>query len=471
MLSETWSPDRVRDVLCKHELFQPMSEPDLGAIIAGSAISVFDPDEVLVNEDAPSDTVCVILDGEVEILRKVGSDELPIATRHAGETIGETGVLTDARRNATVVARGRTTVLDIPGAMFLDALARTPQAGLHLLRNVVTNLRDAERELVSQQKLAALGTLAAGLAHELNNPAAAMDRSARQLEGRVPVLADQTMRLGRLGLDDAAYETLVRERNALAPPSDDLVGLDPVDRADREEALQAVLADVGLERPWTIAPTLVEAGWGFEDLERLRAEYGEHAGPVIEWLASSAQVSRLLARLVVSGHAISEIVTAVKAYTRLDEAPVQVVDVHEGIEQSLTLLGHKLRSVKVTRDFADDVPRITAYGSELNQVWTNLFDNAADAMEGAGSLTVATRADDDGVRVDVTDTGPGMPDDAREHAFEPFFTTKPPGVGTGLGLSIAFSIVRKHHGTVQVASGPAGTRFTVRLPADGPGAP
>jgi len=237
-------------------------------------------------------------------------------------------------------------------------------------------------------------------------------------------------------------------------------------RGDRESDAQAWLEDRGIDRAWELAPTLVTFGWDADTLQSLADTFADDQLSVIApWLGVGSSVYALLDEVGRSAERISEIVGAVKSYSFLDQAPVQDVDVHQGLDNTLVILRHKLKQgVRVRRDYDAGLPRIEAYGSELNQVWTNIIDNAIDAMQGQGELTIRTYADDGHVVVEIADSGPGIPPHIQSRIFEPFFTTKPPGVGTGLGLNIAYNVVQRHMGRITVTSQPGETRFQVRLP-------
>jgi signal transduction histidine kinase len=335
----------------------------------------------------------------------------------------------------------------------------------------VTAQKTAERALRQSERMATLGTLAAGVAHELNNPAAATRRAAEHLTIALARLEDAHRALDDAGLSPAALAVL-RELEARARTTAGRVSaLSSVERSDLEAEAEDWLDDHGVDDAWDLAPALVAQGLGVDDLDRLAGALGPgHIGVGLAW-ASAAHRAQALAHEIGQGSArISEIVQAMKSYSYLGQAPVQAVDVHEGLDSTLVILRNKLKQgIDVRREYGADLPPVAAYGSELNQVWTNLLDNAADAMGGQGSITIRTSRDGDQVVVEVVDDGPGIPEGIQQHVFDPFFTTKEPGKGTGLGLSTSYSIItEKHRGSLAVTSRPGETRFTVRLPIDTP---
>lgn len=331
----------------------------------------------------------------------------------------------------------------------------------------LTDLKGAERALRQSERMATLGTLAAGVAHELNNPAAAAQRAAEHLQGTFGLLQRAQLELGRLSLDEPTLARLVeldataRER-ATAPPD-----FDPVARNDREHDVELWLEDREMEDGWELAPALVALGFGPAELEALADVIpDDQVEPVVVWMSRTYPVYAVLEEIRHGTSRISDIVSALKSYAYVGEAPVQNVDVNEGIRHTLIILQNKLKQrISVDLELDESLPRIEAYGGELNQVWTNLIDNAVDAMNGEGRLTVRTRADDDWVYVDVEDDGPGIPEAIQGRVFDPFFTTKDPGQGTGLGLNTTYNtVVEKHGGGIELDSAPGRTRFLIRLP-------
>ncbi len=426
--------------------------------------------ENLVEEGTPGDAAYVVVDGEFEVIKKADGQSITIAVRDPGEIIGEMALLDDAPRSATVRAVRESHVLKIRGETFQRMLLDSSTAALSLLRTVSRRLRQNEALLRQSEKMAALGTMAAGLAHELNNPAAAVRRSSDQLRSALTAWAGLAFDLPRSELSERQIEAVEGLRSQIESHKTSGVSIDPMVQSDRESEVQAWLEGRGVQDAWEMAPTLVTAGWDVKRLADLDGIFGAELLPrLLRWLAAGSLVYSLLDEVDVGTGRISEIVRAVKAYSYLDQAPIQEVDVHEGLENTLVILRHKLKDgIQVTRQYAADLPRIEAHGSELNQVWTNILDNAIDAMRGRGEITLRTSKNGENVIVEIEDNGPGVPEAIQKRIFEPFFTTKPPGQGTGLGLHIAYNIVNNHHGGIHLTSQAGKTIFEVKLPMHAP---
>jgi signal transduction histidine kinase len=337
-------------------------------------------------------------------------------------------------------------------------------------------LRDLEKAYLQQEvmlrqseKLATLGKLSAGMAHELNNPAAAAQRGAAQLQATFSHLQQTHLKLGELNLSDSQLASLLALDELAQQRAKQPADMDSLTRSDREQELETWLDEQGVEDAWAVAPTLVNLGYGNDALSTLVASFSaDQFCAVIAWLNDTYTIYSLLEEIGQGAGRISEIVKALKGYTYLDQAPIQTVDIHEGLDSTLVILRSKLKAgITVRREYDEGLPHIQARGSELNQVWTNLIDNAIGAMNGEGEITVRTRSDERWVIVEIEDNGSGIPEENLPNLFDPFFTTKPPGEGTGLGLNISHNIiVQKHQGQIDVTSQPGRTRFEVRIPID-----
>jgi signal transduction histidine kinase len=450
-------------------IFEGLTDAQLAELVDGGTEVRIEPGVELFREGERADAWWVLVEGAIDLVRRVGREDTVVARmdvpgRWAGgfRAWDEHGVYLATGRGA---ASGR--VLRVPAEVLRERSNAWFPFGGHLIQGLYHTARSIESTARQRESLVTLGTLAAGLAHEINNPATAASRAVDALEDASAALLGSLGRLARDEVSPARLAALDGLRRELAPPAADL---DPLERADREQALSSWLARHGVEREWTLAPALAAAGADLAWCERAAAVLeGPALAPGLEWVASAASVAALLGEVRESTRRISELVAAVRSYSQLDRAAMQRVDVTEGLDSTLTMLGHKLDGITVVRDYGPDLPAVEAYAGELNQVWTNLIDNAVDAMDGPGTLRLTARADGDGVVVEVADTGPGMPPEVAARAFEPFFTTKEVGSGTGLGLDIARRIVEERHGgAITIASHPGATVLRVRLP---PGTP
>jgi signal transduction histidine kinase len=456
-----------KDFLRKLPIFEGLSEDDLEWLYRQAVPVSIQTGETLMDEGAPGDSAYIVVDGEFEIIKKSDQQDIVIAVRDQGAVIGEMALIDNAPRMASVRAVTDGNLLKISDEVFFQLLQNSTTAVLAVLRTVSARLRQNEAMLRQSEKMAALGTLAAGLAHELNNPAAAARRGAEQLRSTLVSWQQLNSELDKLDLEAPQRAKLVSLRDGLAEAGSGGQTLDPLALGDLESEIQTWLEDSGVEDAWELAPTLAAAGWDSERLGVLCAAYShQEMEVVVRWLAAGFTVYSLIADVHMSAERISEIVKSVKVYSYLDQAPVQEVDIHDGLDNTLVILRHKTKEgIKVVRQYAPDLPHIQGYGSELNQVWTNILDNAIDALDGKGQITVRTYAKDGNVFVEIQDDGPGIPLEIQQRIFEPFYTTKAPGVGTGLGLHISYTIIHKHHGQISVTSQPGNTCFQVKLPA------
>jgi signal transduction histidine kinase len=447
-------------------IFDGLTDEQLAELLEGGTEVHIEPGVELFRVGEHADFWWVLVDGAIDLVRHVGREDTVVARmdvpgRWAGgfRAWDEQGVYLATGR---VVAAGR--VLRVPAEVLRERANAWFPFGGHLIRGLYHTARSIESTARQRESLVTLGKLAAGLAHEINNPASAAARAAGALEAAGAALLSS---LGRLVHEEIAPERLAALdalRGEIEPQAADP---DPLVLADREEALSSWLSRHGVEREWTIAPPLADAGVDLAWCERAATILeGRALEPGLEWVASTLSVAALLGEVKESTRRISELVAAVRSYSQLDRASMQQIDVADGLESTLVMLGHQLRDgVTVVREYGAGIPRITAYAGELNQVWTNLIDNAVDAMDGTGTLRLATRAEGDHVVVEIGDTGRGMPPEVAARAFEPFYTTKGVGKGTGLGLDIARRIiVERHGGTIAIDSRPGETVLQVRLP-------
>jgi signal transduction histidine kinase len=430
--------------LQKLPLFAGLSPEESACLEQGEEIAVASG-EIIAREGDPATYFYVILEGEIRVSKTYGNQKVVMAVHTAGKFFGEVSLLLDMPYFVDAQARTPCRLLRYSKEQFWSLMRMCPSASKEILRTMAARLRGLEGFSQRREKLVSLGTMAAGLAHELNNPAAAARRAASDLlsvTGGLPMLA---CRLNKQQLSADQSETvaqMLRELASRPRPTP----LDPLTRTDREEELLA-----GLERDW---------------LETIGKHFPQEAiGDVLGWMTGTLSLQDLTQQVERSTGRIAELVNAVKSYSYEGRAPVQDVEIHEGLESTLTMLSHKLKGITLIRDYDRSLPHIPAYGNELNQVWTNLIDNAIDAVNGQGEVRIRTRRDDDHILVEIHDNGPGIPEDVREHLFEPFFTTKGVGKGTGLGLIISYRIVAdRHHGELEFESKPGHTMFLARLP-------
>jgi signal transduction histidine kinase len=425
------------DELRSLPFFETCSDEQLQWVIDHSSEVSLGARERIFVEGQPAGAFWVLLSGEWELTRLLDGYEMAtLATAQPGTWGGGATVAGDSYPIGARTLRP-SRFLRIPDDDFRTMLATGFPIAPHLLDGLRAGSQYMASVTSQHEKLTALGKLAAGLAHELNNPAAAARRAAAELR-----------------------EVLPSQQEAV---------LDELDRSDREEAIARWLEARGMPESWEAASTLVDVGLHTAWLDDLAKRIPPHAlNAVLRWLAVTITGHLLVDGLERTTSRISELVASIKSYSYMDQAPLQEIDVHEGLESTLTMLHHELKgSIEVTREYDRGLPHITAYGSELNQVWTNLIDNAIDAMNGKGHLRLRTAREGDNVLIEIADDGSGIPPEVQPHLFEPFFTTKGVGEGTGLGLDITYrAVVTKHHGDIRVASEPGNTRFEIRLPID-----
>jgi signal transduction histidine kinase len=449
------------------DLFEELDEEQLAQWAQAAELYTAAAGETIAEQGQPSPGLTLLLEGTLEALVVEGGVEDPINDQVAPTWIGAIPTLLDGPNVITMRARTDVVFAIVEPTRFTDlTLAQRP-----VFRRVMAQVkpvigRIAAREQ-QRERLASLGRMAAGLAHELNNPAAAARRTASDLSEALGVLSATIGVFVESGVERVDAEKLVAlQRQALdAVVSRPL--LSALDAADAEDELSDILAELGIPEGWLLNEPLAAAGVDREFVEQVIALAGDATTATLQWIAASISARKLAAELTDSTEQMGRLVTAIKSYAYMDRGEVVQVDIREGLETTLTILGHKLKhtQIQIKRDYDESLPRLTVHGAELNQVWTNLIHNAIDALGGTGEITIATRLDGDCAEIDIADDGPGIPPEVRDHVFEPFFTTKEVGRGTGLGLDTARRIiVDRHHGSLTLESEPGRTMFRARLP-------
>lgn len=409
----------------------------------------------------------IVLDGAIQLVLDIGGQNILYDTFRGGRVVGMLPYSRMTHYTGTGLVVEPVRMVTVQKADFPDMLATSEELGRRLVALMSDRVREATRATQQREKMMALGKLSAGLAHELNNPAAAIRRAVADLQERVGELPELVARMTEHRVTAEQVRLSIKVSEDVAQSAPEIVSA--VARSEQEDDLADRLEDLGVDDGWRLAETLVEAGFTAECLEEVAEDVPAGAAPdVLRWIEGSLAAARLLGEIESAAGRISELVASVKTYSHMDQAPVQEpTDVVKGIDSTVTMLGHKFkkRSVQLVRSIPEDLPRIPAYPGELNQVWTNLLDNALDAVEEGGRIEVAAEVSGTYLCVDVIDDGPGIPEEIQSRIYEPFFTTKGVGEGSGLGLDVVQRIVVKQHsGTLDLDSEPGRTRFRVCLP-------
>jgi signal transduction histidine kinase len=467
----TCSPDELRSLF----LFEKLSDDQLSWLCREGHVITLEPG-VVYHQGDPATCFYVLIEGAVVLSQRVGADDVEVNRTdqpgvYAGAWQAYMGERAPKTYNNTLRAIAPSRFFELDADTFGQMMHDWFPMALHLLEGLFFGIRNTQAVVGQRERLLALGSLSAGLTHELNNPAAAAVRATASLRERVAGMRHKLALIAKGPYDRATLETLIHlqeesvERVAKAPT------LTPLEASDREDELGDWFGTHGIAGGWELAPTFVQAGLDVAWLDQVAGAVDSSTlEGAIRWLNYTVETEMLMNEIEDATERISTLVGAARQYSQMDRAAYRVIDVHELLDSTLLMLSRKIGDrITVVREYDRSLPSVPAYAAELNQVWTNLIDNAVAAMEGEGTLTIRTARDNDFLLVEICDTGPGVPLEIRERIFEPFFTTKPVGEGTGLGLDISWRIVvNKHHGDLRVESQPGDTRFQVRLPLTPP---
>jgi signal transduction histidine kinase len=449
------------------DLFDGIDDEQLGEWLAVAQLHEAAPGELIVEEQDHVPGLILLLAGTASTHMASRGRPEPVGRQVAPTWIGAISVLTEDPLPVRIVAETPCRLAIVPTPEFLRLVFS--QRAIH--QTVIRRIAPVTQRLTgieqSRERLASLGTMAAGLAHELNNPAAAARRAASQLQEEVAVVQSTLVKFVKSGVERADAEVLVDLQQEALARARGATALQTLDASDAEDALLDLLDDLGIPEPWRLAEPLATAGVDGAWIDRVAQLAGPATGAAVEWVAATLTARGLVAELKESTKRMSDLVGAVKSYAYLDRGGVVETDIREGLEMTLKVLGHKLKHtrIEVVRNYAPDLPLMSVRGSELNQVWTNLIDNAIDALGERGTITITTLCDGSCIEVHVEDDGPGIPPEVQGRVFDAFVTTKDVGKGTGLGLSTARQIVvDRHDGSLTVESEPGHTVFRVRIP-------
>ena len=466
-------PDELRSLF----LFEKLSPEQLDWLSREGRVETIQPGPVFA-EGEPATCFYVLLSGSLVMARRVGDDEIEMTRTsdrgvYAGAWLAYLGDRVPQLYNASLRVTEPSEFFVLPASSFEQLMREWFPMPVHLLEGAFFALNTWQEIAGQRERLLALGSLSAGLTHELNNPAAAAVRATAALRERVAGMRSRLREIAAGPHHTELLDAVIELQEHAVAKTSAAERLDPVEASDREDALTDWLDEHEVTDAWQLAPTFVQAGLDTDWLDHVAEAVSTSSrgttpplDVILNWLNYTVETELLVTEIEDATSRIFNLVGAARQYSQLDRAPFQVIDVHDLLDSTLVMLGSKIGpGVTVVKEYDSTLPPIAAYAAELNQVWTNLIDNALDAMAGRGTLTVRTARDRDQVLVEFRDTGPGIPADIRDRVFEPFFTTKPVGKGTGLGLDICWRIVvNKHHGDLRVTSVPGDTRFQVRLP-------
>ncbi|MFI1915391.1 ATP-binding protein [Nocardia sp. NPDC020380] len=467
-------PDELRTLF----LFEKLNDEQLAWLCKDGRVERFEPGPVYAEGD-PATCFYVLMDGELVLTKNSGGEQIELVrTTHRGAYSGAwtayMGDKVDQHYAGSMTVTTPATFFVLDADSFAKMMKEWFPMALHLLEGLFFGNRNTNEILGQRERLLALGSLSAGLTHELNNPAAAAVRATSSLRDRVAGMRHKLKMMAHGKFDSNTMEALAQLQEEAAAQVLKAPTLTSMEAADREDEIGDWLTDHAIDNGWDLAPNFVQAGFDIDWMEKVHGTLSG-CGPdvfegAIRWLNYTVETELLMNEITDSTNRISSLVNAAKQYSQMDRAPFQVVDIHELLDSTLVMLARKIGDdIEVVKEYDRGLAPVPCFAAELNQVWTNLIDNAVSAMGGHGVLTIRTYRENECVAVEIGDTGPGVPAEIRNRIFEPFFTTKPVGEGTGLGLDISFRIVvNKHHGDIRVESEPGNTRFIVRLPLESP---
>ncbi|MEU6712710.1 ATP-binding protein [Nonomuraea sp. NPDC046802] len=467
------------DELRKLFLFERLNDEQLTKLASSGRVETYPADTDIVRQGDPAECFVVLIEGEIQMVNETvsaGTVSMPRASQpgvYGGATSAYLGERAPQTYQHTLRATAPSRVFMLPAKKFGYIVTEWFPMAMHLLDGLLSGGR-MQREIIDRrQRLTALGTITAGLTHELNNPAAAAVRAVSELRSLIRTSRLQLAELAEAGIPPEKLRTLIEAQESCTGNLGKLPQRTPLEISDAEDELGDALDDIGVGDAWDLAPALVNAGFSTKDLEKIRGKVGdEHTPAALRWLAEAIEISQMLSEVTEATERITSLIQSAKQYSQMDRAPFQQVDVHDLLDSTIAIFRGKIPpGISVVTDYDRTLPLIPCYAGELNQVWTNLMHNALDAMGEEGTLTIRTAHDEDEAIVEIGDTGPGVPDAIKDRIFEPFFTTKTVGQGTGLGLDISYRIVAgRHGGEIKVRSVPGATWFEVRLPLREPAA-
>jgi signal transduction histidine kinase len=449
------------------DLFDDIDDEQLADWVAVASAESLEPGDLIFEQGVEPAGLKLLLEGEAIVVLVEGERTEPVGRQLAPTWIGAIAVLTGGSMGVRMKAETPSRVALVAADDFRRLVFSQPAVHQRVMRQVAPVMSRITEMEQNRERLASLGTMAAGLAHELNNPAAAARRAAAQMEEALDVIGSTIGRFVNSGMEREQAHGLVELQQEALAGAEQRTALDALDVADAEEELITRLEELGVQEPWRLAEPLAAAGVDRAWVDRVSELAGSATDAAVAWVAATLTARGLAGELQESTKRMSDLVGAVKSYAYMDRGDLVEVDLHEGLETTLAVLGHRLKhtSIEVVRRYDKDLPKLTVRGSELNQVWTNLLDNAIDALGEQGTITITTRREAGGAWVDVTDDGPGIAPEVRERVFDSFFTTKDVGHGIGLGLSTAHRIVvDRHRGSITVDSDAGATSFHVWLP-------